>query len=214
MLRSKPGRFFGQLFLLLAAALVLAVGSTTVGGSQDDRSDDLQPASAFAGIADDDERAVALFREAGKVLQHPRCVNCHPAGDQPLQGEDGHVHEPPVLRGSANSGVAGMRCGACHHDENFEPGGDMASVPGAPHWHLAPRPMAWQGLTLGELCAQVKDPRRNGGKDLEEIVEHMAEDPLVAWGWDPGEGREPVPGTQEAFAALIRAWVDAGAACP
>ena len=26
----------------------------------------------------DQARSIALFREAGKVLQHPRCLNCHP----------------------------------------------------------------------------------------------------------------------------------------
>ncbi|HEU4534897.1 MAG TPA: hypothetical protein VFS00_12295 [Polyangiaceae bacterium] len=42
----------------------------------------------------------------------------------------------------------------------------------------------------------------------------MAEDVLVGWGWAPGPGRQPVPGTQRAFGELIRAWIDAGAACP
>ncbi|CAM4524057.1 hypothetical protein MYXA107069_27225 [Myxococcus xanthus] len=43
---------------------------------------------------------------------------------------------------------------------------------------------------------------------------HMAEDVLVGWGWDPGPGLEPVPGTQRALGELIRAWIDTGAACP
>ena len=30
-----------------------------------------------------------LFTELGKVLTHPRCVNCHPAGDRPRQGDVG-----------------------------------------------------------------------------------------------------------------------------
>jgi hypothetical protein len=42
----------------------------------------------------------------------------------------------------------------------------------------------------------------------------MAEDPLVAWGWTPGAGREPAPGTQEVFGRLIAEWVATGAACP
>ena len=42
----------------------------------------------------------------------------------------------------------------------------------------------------------------------------MANDSLVGWGWHPGEGREPVPGTQEAFGELIRYWVETGAVCP
>jgi hypothetical protein len=49
---------------------------------------------------------------------------------------------------------------------------------------------------------------------LAELHEHMAQDDLVGWGWHPGAGREPAPGTQQTFGALIQAWIDTGAACP
>ena len=42
----------------------------------------------------------------------------------------------------------------------------------------------------------------------------MAKDELVGWAWKPGVGREPAPGTQPAFGALVKAWADSGAACP
>jgi hypothetical protein len=74
--------------------------------------------------------------------------------------------------------------------------------------------MAWQGRSLGQICEQIKDPARNGKKDLAEIVEHSGHDHLVGWGWSPGAGRTPAPGTQAAFGDLIRAWVDTGAHCP
>ena len=74
--------------------------------------------------------------------------------------------------------------------------------------------MAWQGKTLGQICEQVKDPRRNGGKTMAQIEEHMAHDTLVGWGWMPGGTREPAPGTQAQFGALISAWIASGAACP
>ena len=74
--------------------------------------------------------------------------------------------------------------------------------------------MAWQGRTLADICRQIKDPARNGGRDLEKIRHHMADDDLVGWGWNPGEGRTPAPGTQKQFGDLIRAWIDSGAACP
>jgi hypothetical protein len=54
----------------------------------------------------------------------------------------------------------------------------------------------------------MKDPRRNGGRSLELLHEHLAHDDLVAWGWTPGSGRDPVPGTQEELGELIRAWID------
>lgn len=171
---------------------------------------DLATADSFAGIADPAARSVALFNEAGKVLTHPRCVNCHPAGDRPLQGEDGHLHLPAVQRGDGGMGVAGLRCTTCHQTANFAPAG----VPGNPLWHLAPIEMAWAGKSLAEICAQIKDPERNGGKSMAELVEHMAEDELVGWGWQPGSDRVPAPGTQQAFGRLIAAWAETGAHCP
>jgi hypothetical protein len=164
----------------------------------------------FAGISDPAERSRALFLEASRVLMHPRCLDCHPDGDVPLQGMDGRPHDPPVQRGPGGHGVVGMECQGCHQDHNLE----LARVPGAPRWHLAPREMAWVGKTPRALCEQLKDPARNGGKTLQEIAEHSAHDELVAWGWAPGHGREPAPGTQAGFGALIAAWVETGAACP
>lgn len=170
----------------------------------------LLPAAAFAAEENEAKRAAALFEEAAKVILHPRCVNCHPAGDQPLQGDPPAPHEPPVYRGSDGFGAVGMRCSTCHHSKNFDPG----KIPGAPHWHLAPREMAWEGLSVREVCEQLKDPVRNGDRSLEEIVEHMRQDPLVAWGWSPGTERRAVPGNQRIFGDLVAAWVEAGAACP
>jgi len=155
-------------------------------------------------------RADSLFVEMGKVLQHPRCVNCHPAGDRPLQTDSMRLHEPMVVRGADGRGAPGMRCETCHHMANFDP----AHVPGHPNWHLAPIEMAWQGKTLAQICEQIKDPRRNGGKTIAQIVRHLGEDSLVGWGWAPGVGRTPAPGTQKELGALAKAWADAGAHCP
>ena len=172
-------------------------------------SRELRPPSAFAGIRDAAARSAALFVEAGKVLQHPRCQNCHPDGDRPSQGT-GYPHQPPVQRGADGSGVTAMRCTTCHQAANFDPG----RVPGVPEWHLAPASMGWQKRSLAEICARVKDQERNGGRSLPEIVKHVSSDPLVGWAWSPGADREPAPGTQAGFVALIRAWADSGAACP
>jgi hypothetical protein len=171
---------------------------------------ELRPLTAFAAIKDRKERSRALFLEASRVLLHPRCANCHPDGDVPLQGMDGQPHYPPVTRGPEDKGVAGLECTSCHQDKNAE----LARVPGAPNWHLAPRVMAWVGKSPRHICEQMKDPERNGGKTLTQIIEHNAHDELVGWGWRPGDGREPAPGTQESFGALIAAWVGTGAECP
>jgi hypothetical protein len=172
--------------------------------------EELMSPDKFAGIADSATRSAALFTELGKVLTHPRCVNCHPAGERPRQGEQGRLHQPPVERGADGHGLPAMRCSSCHQQANF----DTARMPGHPEWHLAPREMAWEGRTLGEICAQIKDRERNGGRSLEEIVHHIAADTLVGWAWRPGFGRLPAPGTQQQAGALVEAWVQTGAVCP
>jgi hypothetical protein len=171
---------------------------------------ELRAVADFDGIRDRAAQSRALFVEASRVLMHPRCVNCHPDGDVPHQGMNLALHDPPVVRGPGGHGVVGMECGGCHQDRNLA----LARVPGAPKWHLAPLEMAWVGKSAAAICAQMKDPARNGGKTLEQLVEHNAHDELVAWGWAPGADREPAPGTQEGFGALVAAWVETGAECP
>ena len=170
---------------------------------------ELRAPAAFSVYGERAERSRALFKEAARVMLHPRCVNCHPSGDVPLQGQ-GSLHDPPVLRGPEDRGVVGMECGSCHQDKNLE----LARVPGAPNWHVAPRSMAWAGREASALCEQIKDPARNGGKSLAQIVEHSQHDLLVAWGWAPGAEREPAPGSQAQFGELIAAWAETGAECP
>jgi hypothetical protein len=74
--------------------------------------------------------------------------------------------------------------------------------------------MAWQNKSVGDICRQLKDVKRNGGRDLAALQEHIAKDNLVAWGWNPGEGRQSAPGSQEAAGKLVQAWIDSGAECP
>ncbi|HUQ07449.1 MAG TPA: Isoquinoline 1-oxidoreductase subunit [Kofleriaceae bacterium] len=173
-------------------------------------ANELRDVTAFSAIGDRATRSRALFAEMSRVLMHPRCVNCHPDGNVPHQGMDLVFHDPPVLRGGEDRGVVGMECGGCHQDRNQE----LTRMPGAPEWHLAPIEMAWVGKSAGYICAQMKDPKRNGGKTLEQIVEHNGHDELVGWGWAPGAGREPAPGTQQQFGALSVAWLESGAECP
>jgi len=165
---------------------------------------------SFASIADTNARSAAMFTELGKVLTHPRCTNCHPATDRPRQGDEARLHQPPVTRGADGHGLEAMRCHTCHQKANFEPG----RIPGHPEWHLAPREMAWEGKTLGEICTQIKDPARNGGRKVEDLIHHIGSDTLVGWAWAPGFGRQPAPGTQKQAGALVEAWVKTGAACP
>ena len=193
-----------------AGALALLASVLAASAAPEKRSASLAAPESFAAIDDEATRSAAIFAELGKVLTHPRCVNCHPAGDHPRQGDMGRLHQPPVERGADGYGLAAMRCSSCHLQHNF----DAARVPGNPQWHLAPREMAWEGKTLGEICAQIKDRERNGGRSLDELVDHIGTDTLVGWAWAPGFGREPAPGTQAQAGALAAAWVKSGAVCP
>ncbi|MGH8286255.1 MAG: Isoquinoline 1-oxidoreductase subunit, partial [Steroidobacteraceae bacterium] len=90
--------------LAAVAALLLAVACAAPPASQESAApvapNELRAVETFSSIRDRRARAVALFEEAGKVLQHPRCVNCHPAGDRPLQTDRGQPHMPMVVRGT------------------------------------------------------------------------------------------------------------------
>ena len=178
-------------------------------------SESLKPVSAFSSIADPRERSEALFVEAARVITSPRCLNCHPASREVTQGDDLHPHEPVMSGGRLGAGVQGMPCRSCHGAANVATlAGSIASIPGSPGWLLAPAAMAWQGRSLREICQQIQDPARNGGRTLAKISEHMAKDAVVAWAFAPGDGRAPEPGTQAQFGALIDAWIATGAGCP
>jgi len=196
------------------ATMLLTVGC---GAAVAQNSNELRPPSEFSPIQDTQTRSRALFNEAAKVILSPRCMNCHPAGESPLQGNDQHLHIPPVSRGTDGGGVAGNTCRGCHTEGNFtllDKATTYRSIPGHPRWGVAPIEMAWEGKSVGEICTQLKDPRRNGGRTLTLLHEHLAKDDLIAWGWNPGLGRAPVPGTQARLGELIKAWIDTGAHCP
>lgn len=224
---SKKGRWrrrvkvafasiFGMIFVAAAAGLVYALYPRTMPQTQTIEArlqpaefDRLRQVSDFNAITDPTARSVALFIEAGRVIEHPRCMNCHPRTDRPTQTEAMRPHTPWVTRGADGGGAPALRCSTCHQAENFEASG----VPGNHKWRLAPIEMAWQGKTLGDICRQLLDPARSH-MTREELLHHMAQDELVGWAWHPGANRKPAPGTQEAFGSLIKAWLDTGAACP
>ncbi len=157
----------------------------------------------------------APFDKMMEVLTHKRCVNCHPSGNVPRQGEDSHLHNFDVVRGEDGHGLAGYTCNTCHTDEN----NDYSGVPGAPHWALAPEIMAWEGKTRVEIAQQMMDPKRNGGRSAHDIMEHLTEHELVLWAWEPGvdaEGnpREKPPVPKDEYIQAVKEWIEAGAVIP
>lgn len=159
----------------------------------------------------DAEGAKKAFAEAAEVLFHPRCLNCHPSGDAPLIRDDSQTHMFSVKRGPEGKGAGAMNCSLCHGETN-KPGG----APGVANWHMPPEnmPMVFQGLTPGQLCRQLKDPKQNGGRTGEQVIDHIDKDTLVLWGWNPGEGRTTPKMSHKEFSAKMHEWVKKGAACP
>jgi hypothetical protein len=170
-------------------------------------------AACTSARADDEDRHRAgkqAYLTVHAVLLDPRCMNCHPTGDAPLQFDDSRPHAQNITRRSEANGLA---CATCHRTRN---GTRPNQPPGAPNWHLPPveHPMVFQGRTPKQLCEQLKDPKQTGGKDLAGVLHHVEHDALVKWGWDPGPGRKPVKVPRETFLRAMRTWVDAGGPCP
>ena len=148
------------------------------------------------------------FNKMMTVLTHKRCVNCHPSGNAPKQGEESRIHDFGVERGSID-------CQSCHQVEN----NDYSGVPGAPGWSLAPASMKWEGLSRREIAESILDKERNGGRSHEDLIHHLTEHELVLWGWNPGvnpngEQREPVPVPFKEYKKAVYTWFEKGAMIP
>jgi len=209
-----------KLSILLIAGCLLSVAALSA--TQDSTAN-----SSKASKPRDDSASKAAFAEAYKVFMHPRCVNCHPAGDAPLRGEDSRPHTGLRLRrGADGQGVFTLKCTNCHQAKNQEglhmpPGapnvlGDGSLDPRTPRWHLPSEKtrMIFQGRTPSQLCRQLQDPDQNGGLKTQQLIHHVTTDPLVLWGWNPGEGRSKPPITHDEFVASVKEWLEKGGSCP
>ena len=116
-----------------------------------------------------------------------------------------------VHAGASRIGLETLVCSTCHSHQNSEL---MHGPPGAHVWALAPLSMTWWQRSSGEVCRQLKDKERNGGRSIKQIAEHIAHDELVHWGWKPGPGREPAPYSALEVAQFVLDWGNTGAPCP
>ena len=189
---------------MLAAILVLACKAKT--NSNGD----------YIAMADAKEKdsiaSVEAFHKVYSVLMHPRCMNCHPIGDIPLQGDESRIHNMLPQRGPDGKGIATMKCASCHAATGVP--GD-ATPPGNPMWHLPPSDMkmVFQGRSERELALQLVNPEMNGHKSMADLRIH-AEDTLVKSGWNMGGDRELPPLSYEEFKEAWYAWIDNGAYAP
>jgi hypothetical protein len=163
-------------------------------------------------INKDSVGSVKAFMDVYKVLMSPRCMNCHPSGDVPLQGDDSHLHTMLPRRGKDGKGLYAMKCANCHQPTNLE---GLGKPPGAPDWHLPPAnmKMVFQGRTPHQLAKQLVNPKTNGNKTLKQLMAH-ADDGLVKAGWNMGEGRSLPPMSHEEFKKAWITWIEKGAYAP
>lgn len=196
-----------QLFIGgVAAVIVAACGG---GGAEG-------PVAQTAAKPVSQQEALADFEIVRSVLQNPRCQNCHPAGDVPLQGDQGVLHTQNVMRGPEGKGMPGEECTTCHGPAN-PPESYGQHIPPGVHdgWHM-PGPdhkLTFVGVAPGALCEQVRDPNKNGGMKTKALEDHI-DTPLVVWGWNPGRGRTPIPVPKEQFKKAWNDWLHAGSPCP
>jgi alcohol dehydrogenase (cytochrome c) len=161
--------------------------------------------------------------------------------DYPRQGDDRHPHYYGVLRGDESLTATGSpdkskpgigtpfaRCTSCHGTKNNPltgiPGSFDPQHPGIPFWELAPAEVAWESspgvpFTGPQLCAQLKDPRRNGNRTVLDLLSHIENDNFVNWAFAPGirpngELRTSPPISHPGLVEAFKIWIAEGAPCP
>ncbi|MFB9110114.1 hypothetical protein [Flavobacterium gyeonganense] len=196
-------------FIVIAILLASGIGlAFTVSKNQKAEKEYI----SIVPIKKDSIASVTAFKLVYKVLMSPRCVNCHPKGDIPLQGDNSVVHSMQPKRGKDGKGMYAMKCANCHQPSN-SPG--LHTPPGNPDWHLPPADMkmVFEGKTAHELAKQLVNPKLNGNKDLQKLIEH-ADDGLVKAGWNMGKGRAAPPLTHAEFKKAWIIWLKTGAYAP
>lgn len=200
---------------LLAGAVVALASVSLAAGDHGLNVREVDPGSV------DQQAGLEAWDRIHAVVSHPRCANCHvDAANIPLW-TDGQVTRPHgmnIRAGDSRIGAELLPCQTCHVTSTLP----NVTPHAAPHagldWQLAPVEFLWTGKTTGEICAQMRDPERNGGRDGDGLIEHIlhdvGEDGFIAWGFDPGPGRDPAPGTLQAHLDDTINWVAASMPCP
>lgn len=196
----------------LGLGLTLAVATFAV-------AEDLNLTPPPAGSVTVDEGLAAWGRIYG-VASHPRCSNCHVGTDNtpmwsgPFYGDTPRVHGMNINAGDSRIGAEYVQCSTCHA---YNEEGDALPARSAPQvaadWRLPPVEAEWFGKSSVEVCNQLRDPERNGGRTFEEIAGHLGHDVILHWAWEPGEGREPAPYSLQEHATDVLTWGVAGMPC-
>ena len=165
----------------------------------------------------------ASWERIFEVVTHPRCFNCHVGPDNiPLQqlapDQPSQPHIMTVNAGLSRIGAEGLSCGTCHTTSTRPNTVPQAAPHAGMDWKLAPVEFQWVDKTSAEICAQMRDPAQNGGRDAAGLIEHITHDAevigFITWGFNPGAGREAAPGGLEAHLLDMAVWTAAGMPCP
>lgn len=178
----------------------------------------LASAPAAQTVTPTREEGLAAWERIFTVTSHPRCSNCH-VGDEGRPMWDGlgfgsgRVHGFGVLADESRIGAQSMPCRTCHITAEGDNNTDHAPPQVGEAWRLPPVDMAWLGRSSFQVCTQLRDPDRNGGQDAAGLIAHLESSAFVAWGFAPGAGREPAPGSLGQMVADVALWAESGFAC-
>lgn len=164
------------------------------------------------------EEGLAAWDRIYAVASHPRCTNCHVGAQQEPMWEgltygEGAVHGMGVQADESRIGAESVPCRTCHVTAGgrVTPAHAPAQIDDA--WRLPPVELDWLGEDSTSVCAQLRDPERNDGHEIADLVEHLTRSPFVAWGFAPGGGRSAPPGSPQEMARDVALWGAAGAPC-
>lgn len=205
--RSLLVKFTGFISICLLLVTIMAFGIARMGSDESKYT-----AIPVTDSKKDSIESVKAFAKVYSVLMSPRCMNCHPKGDVPLQGEDSHLHAMAPKRGMDGKGLYAMKCANCHQLENTQ---GLHTPPGNPNWHLPPAnmKMVFEDKSAHELAKQLINPNLNGHKDMKKLIEH-ADDGLVLAGWKPAKGYKLPPMSHAEFKKAWITWLETGAYAP
>lgn len=171
-------------------------------------------------VADPTRDGLAAWSRIFEVVSHPRCANCHVGpSDRPMWSGPSYgaprPHGMNIRAGESRIGAETLPCRTCHVTS-------QGAGPQKPHsapqvndaWRLAPVEAHWFGRSSAEVCAQLSDPERNGGRSVADLAAHLEHDVILHWAWSPGGGREPAPYDLETHVSDLLQWSAAGQPCP
>ena len=163
-------------------------------------------------------QGLAAWDRVFAVTSHPRCTNCHVGAEgrpmwQALGFGQDRVHGMAIDAGESRIGAETVPCRTCHVT-SARPNTVPHAPPHIPDaWRLPPVELAWLGKSSAEVCAQLRDPDRNDGRTIAELVTHLQTSAFVAWSFDPGAGRSAPAGSPATIAADVARWGAAGTPC-